>query len=124
MSKYFTSYSDKFMDASGEAPFMLASESLETEAEMGAALKRMETYINEKFATNLVLDRHHVHKVNTGDHRGIDAIDDGRHKSGVYSISGNRTMLPETYEYIMSCWKECTSISMRTQHVYNCSESV
>lgn len=90
-----------------------------------AHLLRLQAYINDRLGTNLTLDAAHLHRVNTGDHKGATTVGDApttaAHEEGQYKLSGYRHMLPESERLITDCWADCRNISALTHHDYNCT---
>jgi hypothetical protein len=122
ISHYFSNAVSGFAASGIEPPHVVAIEALSLPG-LEEHVLRLQRYINARLGTNLTLDPAHLHRVNTGDHKGAKVIGSevAAHEEGQYKLSGYRHMLPESARLITDCWADCRNISVLTHHNYNCS---
>jgi hypothetical protein len=124
LGKIYTNTIRSFQASQMQPPHVLTMDALSLPGKEEHLL-RLQDYLNAQLGTNITLDPAHLHRVNTGDHKGAGNIDTATpaHEDGQYKLSGYRHMLPETVAYIAGCWTECNSISALTHFNFNCSQS-
>jgi hypothetical protein len=118
---YYTNMVKSFTDNDLPQPHVIAIEAL---SHPGAIdhIRRLQRYINTVLRVNVTLNIHHLHRVNTGDHKGAGIVQiTKKFEEGLYTISGHRHMLPESREFMNKCWKECQDVSELTKYAYNCT---
>jgi hypothetical protein len=110
-------------------PLVVSVDALSSPEFEVAHLTRLEKYLNKALNASIVLDKTKFERVNSGallSGRGAQksAGENKTLSDGVYEISGFRPLLPQTAEYITSCWGSCKDVAAMSKFPYKCAAEV